>query len=77
MCHSAAQRAHHNAQVKAVRAGVEGQSTGGMSSCWVMRQLLCCHQVLALSRDAFERLMGPVDDILAEQIKTYDRRNSM
>ena len=48
-----------------------------MSSCLLMRQLLCCRQVLALSRDAFERLMGPVEDILAEQIKTYDRRNSM
>ena len=42
-----------------------------------MKLLLCCHQVLALSRDAFERLMGPVEDILAEQIKTYDKGNLM
>lgn len=42
-----------------------------------MEKLLCLRQVLALSRDAFERLMGPVEDILAEQIKSYDRRNSM
>jgi len=32
-------------------------------------------QVLALSRDAFERLMGPVEDILSEQITNYDRKN--
>lgn len=34
-------------------------------------------KVLALSRDAFERLMGPVEDILAEQIPHYDRKNGV
>jgi hypothetical protein len=32
--------------------------------------------VLALSRDAFERLMGPAEKILAEQVAQYDRANS-
>ncbi|CAL5229437.1 g12760 [Coccomyxa viridis] len=32
-------------------------------------------KVLALSRDAFERLMGPVEEILAEQITHYDTKN--
>lgn len=32
-------------------------------------------QVLTLSRDAFERLMGPAEQILAEQVKQYDRAN--
>jgi hypothetical protein len=34
-------------------------------------------QVLALSRDAFERLMGPVEDILAEHIPHYDRKTGL
>ncbi|KAK9917846.1 hypothetical protein WJX75_008854 [Coccomyxa subellipsoidea] len=33
-------------------------------------------KVLALSRDAFERLMGPAEKILAEQVAQYDRANS-
>jgi hypothetical protein len=32
-------------------------------------------QVLTLSRDAFERLMGPVEKILAEQVAKYERMN--
>lgn len=38
-------------------------------------QWCCWLQVLALSRDAFERLMGPVEEILAEQITHYDWKN--
>ena len=32
-------------------------------------------QVLTLSRDAFERLMGPAETILAEQVAQYERAN--
>jgi hypothetical protein len=32
-------------------------------------------QVLTLGRDAFERLMGPAESILAEQVALYERTN--
>lgn len=37
--------------------------------------LLWLAQVLTLSRDAFERLMGPAETILAEQVAQYERVN--
>ena len=39
---------------------------------------LCCvaWQVLTLGRDAFERLMGPAEAVLAEQVAQYELANS-
>ena len=44
-------------------------------SCAPSKKSMLCMQVLTLSRDAFERLMGPVEEILKEQIAQFERSN--
>ena len=41
-----------------------------------MQGKLCTPQVLYLARDAFERLMGPAEKVLAERIREYETANS-
>ena len=35
-----------------------------------------CAQLLAMSRDAFERLMGPAEEVLAEAVHAYEALNA-